>query len=148
MTQDDTALRFGRAVAAVRAELGLKRKELAERAGLSYPYIAEIENGSKSPSQRALGGLAEALNMTPSELMERAEQIPASTDGRTIAYATAERASSSTAVGVRDDADDLETTLVVAAVARSLDELISRWARTELPVLVSRELARLREGRE
>lgn len=148
MTQDETALRFGRAVAAVRAELGLKRKELAERAGLSYPYIAEIENGSKSPSQRALGGLAEALNMTPSELMERAEQIPASADARPTLSTTSERAGSPTVPQTWDDADDLETTLVVAAVTRSLDELVSRWARTELPALVSRELSRLREGRE
>jgi transcriptional regulator with XRE-family HTH domain len=148
MSQDETSLRFGRAVAAVRAELGMKRKELAERAGLSYPYIAEIENGSKSPSQRALANVADALGMTASELMERAEQLPSSLDARSTREDLVDAVAFAVAPSSRLDADDLETTLVVAAVTRSLDELISRWARTELPALVARELSRLREGRE
>ena len=75
MARDSTAGYFGRALAAARSERGLKRMQLKERSGLSYPYISEIENGGKYPSQRAIQALAEALDMTPSELVGRAERI-------------------------------------------------------------------------
>ncbi len=55
---------LGRAVELRRTELGLKRRELAERARLSYPYISEIENGVKEPSAKALRQIAEALEMS------------------------------------------------------------------------------------
>ena len=38
---------LGRAIASLRTAQGLKRMDLKSRSGLSYPYIAEIENGSK-----------------------------------------------------------------------------------------------------
>ena len=38
------------AIAVRRTELGLKRKDLAERSSLSYPYVSELENGTKEPS--------------------------------------------------------------------------------------------------
>lgn len=75
MARDSAADYFGRALAAARSERGLKRKQLMERSRLSYPYISEIENGGKYPSQRAIQALAEALDMTPSELVGRAERI-------------------------------------------------------------------------
>ena len=47
MTTDDDRpdVGLGKAIELRRIELGLKRRELAERARLSYPYISEIENG-------------------------------------------------------------------------------------------------------
>ena len=54
MARDSAAEYFGRALAAVRSERGLKRMQLKELSGLSYPYISEIENGGKYPSQRAI----------------------------------------------------------------------------------------------
>ncbi len=59
--QNDGGL--GRAIQVRRAELGLKRKDLARSAALSYPYLSELETGSKAPSARALGQLAEALRL-------------------------------------------------------------------------------------
>lgn len=70
---DDGA--FGRAVTARRAELGLTRKEVVLRCGLSYPYLADIESGRKRPSAKALHALAEALELRPSELLDRAEYL-------------------------------------------------------------------------
>lgn len=67
--------RLGRAVASRRAALGLKRKDLAERARLSYPYISEIENGVKEPSARALRQLAEALDLSVAELAALSESV-------------------------------------------------------------------------
>ena len=74
-TEDLDRVTLGRAIAARRVTLGMKRKDLAEASGLSYPYIAEIENGGKSPSQRALNAISEALRVSPSELLLHSEQI-------------------------------------------------------------------------
>jgi transcriptional regulator with XRE-family HTH domain len=41
------AVMLGRAITAARSELGMKRSELATRAGVSYPYLSELENGTK-----------------------------------------------------------------------------------------------------
>ena len=71
------AAALGRAIASRRGELGLKRNDLRDRSGLSYPYIAELENGTKRPSSRTLAALAEALELRPSELLDRAEQLRA-----------------------------------------------------------------------
>lgn len=75
MASDSAAEYFGRALAAARSERGLKRMQLKELSGLSYPYISEIENGGKYPSQKAIQALADALGMSPSELVGRAERI-------------------------------------------------------------------------
>lgn len=75
MARDSAAEFFGRALAAARSERGLKRMQLKELSGLSYPYISEIENGGKYPSQRAIQALADSLGMSPSELVGRAERI-------------------------------------------------------------------------
>lgn len=74
---DDTGRRvaLGRAVVIRRVELGLTRKELASAAGLSYPYLAEIERGAKRPSARVLDALAAALHLRPAELLDRAAAL-------------------------------------------------------------------------
>jgi transcriptional regulator with XRE-family HTH domain len=65
----------GRAIKVHRAERGLGRKRLAELAGVSYPYLSEIENGRKRPSSRALVAIAEGLGLRPHELLETAESL-------------------------------------------------------------------------
>lgn len=74
---EDEALRraLGKAIGIRRLELGLKRNDLRDRSGLSYPYIAELENGTKRGSTRALVALASALELSLSELLERAELL-------------------------------------------------------------------------
>lgn len=58
----------GRAIKTRRVKLGFSRALLAERAGLSYPYISEIENGKKEPSTRAQRQIANALGWELDEL--------------------------------------------------------------------------------
>lgn len=70
----EQAVRLGRAIQVLRTELGLSRTELADRAGLSYSYLSEIENGKKQTSAKTLFVLAEVLGVTPSELMAAAER--------------------------------------------------------------------------
>ena len=71
---DPRAAALGRAIKVIRTGLGLGRPELAERAKLSYSYLAEIENGKKQASSAALHAIAKALAMSPSELLAAAEE--------------------------------------------------------------------------
>ena len=66
---------LGKAITIRRVELGLSRNELRDRSGLSYPYVAELEKGMKSPSSRSLEAIAEALEIRPHELLARAEEL-------------------------------------------------------------------------
>lgn len=53
-----------------RQQIGWKRKELAELAGVSYPYLAGIETGEKEPSLPVLRQIAAALDVTPGDLLD------------------------------------------------------------------------------
>jgi transcriptional regulator with XRE-family HTH domain len=66
---------IGKAIRLRRVELDMKRSELAQRAGLSYAYVAEIENGTKQASSKALWVLAKALGLEPHELMAFAARV-------------------------------------------------------------------------
>ena len=66
---------LGRAIKVTRTEQGLERKELARLSGLSYPYLSEIEKGTKRASTEALLPIARALGLRQSELLERAEGL-------------------------------------------------------------------------
>ena len=64
---------LGRTIKVLRTDQGLERRDLAERAGISYSYITEIENGNKPPSSSVLNPIAEALGVRMSELIHLAE---------------------------------------------------------------------------
>jgi len=64
---------LGRTIQVLRTDQGLERKELAERAGISYSYLAAIETGKKPPSSKVLFAIAAALGLRTHELMASAE---------------------------------------------------------------------------
>ncbi len=66
---------LGRAIKVLRTEQGVGRKELAEAAGISYSYLAEIENGVKPPSSKVLMLLADALGLRPQDLFVTADSL-------------------------------------------------------------------------
>lgn len=66
---------LGRAIQTTRTGRGMSRRELADRAGISYPYLSEIENGKKRASSAALIEIAAVLGMRPHHLLEMAENI-------------------------------------------------------------------------
>lgn len=68
---------LGRAIASLRIQRGMSRNDLVRAAGISYPYLAEVEKGTKLPSAKMLSSLAAALKVAPSELLARSEQIAA-----------------------------------------------------------------------
>lgn len=71
---------YGKAIKILRSEAELTRKELAERAGVSYSYLAEIESGKKKPSSDILSKIARGLGLRSSAffsiLEEMAEGLP------------------------------------------------------------------------
>lgn len=77
---DMSGLGLGRAIAAARTLKGMKRADLARAAGISYPYLSEIENGGKSGSTKAITKIANALGMTTAELFAVAETQEAGGD--------------------------------------------------------------------
>lgn len=64
---------LGRSVRERRTELGLTRRALAERSGLSERFLAQLELGSGNISIVRLLAVAAALGRRPSELLEAAE---------------------------------------------------------------------------
>ena len=63
---------LGDKVRFAREQLGLTMQMLADRAGLSQPYISEIENGNKNPSAKTIMKLAASLNL-PGEFLLRSD---------------------------------------------------------------------------
>ncbi|KQO38902.1 helix-turn-helix domain-containing protein [Aeromicrobium sp. Leaf245] len=59
---------FGRVLAEFRKRQGMSRSQLAERSGLSYPYVSQLETGLRKPSRKAAAQLAEALGIEPMAL--------------------------------------------------------------------------------
>lgn len=61
-----------------RTDLGLSRRDLAERSGLSYPYVSQIETGEREPALKALHALAQALELPVERLATAASSSWAS----------------------------------------------------------------------
>ncbi len=61
--------RLGAAIRARRRALDLTIVELADRAGLSHPFVSQVERGRANPSLESLGRLAHALGSSQVELM-------------------------------------------------------------------------------
>jgi transcriptional regulator with XRE-family HTH domain len=61
---------------------GLRRSEVAERAGISVEYLTRLERGSdRYPSGQVLGALADALDLTEDERVHLYRLIKASSGG-------------------------------------------------------------------
>jgi transcriptional regulator with XRE-family HTH domain len=69
---------LGQAVKARREELELTQEQLANDTDLHQRWISNVETGKRNPSYGSLRRLAAGLNLTASELLQRAEQIEAS----------------------------------------------------------------------
>ena len=65
---------LGRNVRAARLARGLSQEQLAFEAEMKRSYLSDLERGTRNPSVRALGRLAQALGVEPPELLRRSEQ--------------------------------------------------------------------------
>ncbi len=60
---------IGKRIKVKREQRNITQMELAERADLSVPYISHIETGSKKVSLNALIRIANALSISPNDLL-------------------------------------------------------------------------------
>src|ERR1700756_5999543 len=54
----------------------LSMRQFAELAGISNPYLSQIERGLRAPSQHVLEGIAKALSISSDALYEQAGMGP------------------------------------------------------------------------
>lgn len=64
---------FGRALQDLRQRRGVSQEQLGFASGYHRNYISLLERGKKSPSLTALLQLARALNVRPTEFIQRVE---------------------------------------------------------------------------
>ena len=65
----DMRLLVGRNLKRMRVERGLTQEELAERSGFSQQYISDMERGRRNPTIVSLWELAQAIGVTPVDLI-------------------------------------------------------------------------------
>jgi transcriptional regulator with XRE-family HTH domain len=126
----------------------MKRPELAKRAKLSYPYVSEIENGQKEPSSKALRQLAEALQLSLTELMMLAERIPE--DAATLSDKHEDRIELAVPSYEHSPSDAMEATYepregmfersLQDFVARAVHAELARWSKSDLIEIIRREV--------
>ena len=54
----------------------MSMRQFAELAGISNPYLSQIERGLRAPSQHVLDGIAKALSLSADALYEQAGMAP------------------------------------------------------------------------
>jgi transcriptional regulator with XRE-family HTH domain len=77
MTEQELRAELGRRLHARRALQGRTLAAVALQAGLSVPYVANLENGRGNPTLGSLHRLADALGIRLSELLADPDDTPA-----------------------------------------------------------------------
>lgn len=79
---------FALTLARARHRLGMTQKELADRLGLSQPYIAKLEGGDANPTLGAIGSMLAVLGLRLA--MQSEPLLPQPTIGPSISAAEKE----------------------------------------------------------
>lgn len=58
------------ALAYTRESMGLRQTDLAAKAGISRPFLSQVEAGERDPSALVVKALADALGVTVDDLRE------------------------------------------------------------------------------
>ena len=66
---DDLAARIGTAIKALRAAKGLSGRKLAAAAGVSQPFLSQLESGQTSVAIATLYRIAAALDVSASDIL-------------------------------------------------------------------------------
>ena len=88
------SLEIGSRIKEARARLGMNQKELADKADVTPSFISQIENNQISPSLSSFLQIAEALNIDPTELLQRdtrQKELPWHITGESIKQRLIER---------------------------------------------------------
>jgi DNA-binding XRE family transcriptional regulator len=68
-SRDRVAHALGHAIRRARRRLGLSMRDVAGKAGVSQPFLSDLENGRAMPSITTLYRLAETFDLAPQELL-------------------------------------------------------------------------------
>lgn len=66
----DVVQLLGKNVRKHRKLKGMTQEQLALEADMERSYVSDLERGTRNPSVRALGRLADALSINPDELLK------------------------------------------------------------------------------
>lgn len=61
--------RFGERVRKLREQRGLTQEQLADKAGMHFTYVGQIERGVRNPSLVNIEKLARALNVSGGDIL-------------------------------------------------------------------------------
>lgn len=106
---DDAALaaRIGATITALRHSARLSMRELARRAGISQPFLSQIERGASTPSVITTYRLAGALGVRPGDLLPSPEPsrvtVVRAADGERLPVAARPDAAINRAILMRPD---------------------------------------------
>lgn len=128
------SVELGRLVQQRRHELGISRRDLADRSEMSYPYVSQIETGDRDPSLRTLRKLAEVLELPVEQMASLVSPeewvspppMSAPARGREISY---------------DDSVDLYRDKVLPSIEKRLQS-VPPLVRLELLAELTRRAAR------
>lgn len=67
---------LGAAIRQVRKENGETIEGLAEKAGISWVYLSEVEHGKRNPTWDVIGSIATALGIEIADLARLAARMP------------------------------------------------------------------------
>ena len=71
-----TSAALGEIIRQQRELAEMSMRQFAELAGISNPYLSQIERGLRAPSQQVLDGIAKALKLSSDALYEQAGMRP------------------------------------------------------------------------
>jgi transcriptional regulator with XRE-family HTH domain len=71
-----TSAALGEIIRQQRELTELSMRQFAELAGISNPYLSQIERGLRAPSQQVVDGIAKALKLSADALYEQAGMTP------------------------------------------------------------------------
>jgi transcriptional regulator with XRE-family HTH domain len=77
----DVRQKFGLLLRKIRIEKAMTQEELAHQAGMSVPYLSDIERGRSAPSLVVLVDLATALEITMADMFRDFEIAELDRDG-------------------------------------------------------------------
>ena len=81
--RDDVASALGAFIREQRNAAHLSLRALADKAGVSNPYLSQIERGLHEPSVRVLTSIASALNVSAETLLRQAGALGPDEPGTT-----------------------------------------------------------------